>query len=76
MICTKTKQWGNSIGIIIPKQLVREMNIKPEEEICIDITKKKTNVLKELFGALPSKKSAEDVLREARKNESKYYRDY
>ncbi|MBD3164065.1 AbrB/MazE/SpoVT family DNA-binding domain-containing protein [Candidatus Woesearchaeota archaeon] len=73
MICAKTKQWGNSIGIIIPKDVVREMNIKPDEEICIEVTAKKGNVLKELFGALPSKKSAEEVLKQARENESRYF---
>lgn len=36
------------------------------------ITKKKQNVLKELFGALPSKKSAEQLLKESRKLESKW----
>ncbi len=73
MICAKTKQWGNSIGIIIPKNVVKDLDIKPNEEICFEVNKKKGNVLRELFGALPSKKSTEEVLRKARKNESRYY---
>ena len=73
MICTKTKQWGNSIGVIIPKDTVRDLGIKPNEEICLDISKKKTSVLRELFGALPSKKPTEQVLKEIRRNESKYF---
>lgn len=72
MISCKTKQWGNSLGIIIPKDIVREMNIKPEEEIRVEISKKKSNVLKELFGALPSKKPTEQLLKEVRGKESKY----
>ena len=37
----KTKQWGNSLGIIIPKDLVNELSIVPGEEIIIEIKKKK-----------------------------------
>jgi antitoxin component of MazEF toxin-antitoxin module len=73
MICAKTKQWGNSVGIVIPKNIVKDLDIKPNEEICFEVSKKKSNVLRELFGALPSKKTAEEVLKRARKNESKYY---
>jgi antitoxin component of MazEF toxin-antitoxin module len=51
MISCKTKQWGNSIGVIIPSCLVKEMNIKPNEELFVDIGKKKS-VLKELFGTI------------------------
>jgi antitoxin component of MazEF toxin-antitoxin module len=72
MICCKTKQWGNSLGIIIPKEVVKELNIKPEEEICIDFTGKKTNVLKEMFGTAKFKRGTEDILKDIRKNESKY----
>ena len=73
MICAKTKQWGNSIGIVIPRDLVKDMDIKPDEEICIDITKKKTNVLKEMFGTAKRKRPTEEILKEIRKGESKYF---
>ncbi|MBW2984246.1 AbrB/MazE/SpoVT family DNA-binding domain-containing protein [Candidatus Woesearchaeota archaeon] len=73
MICCKTKQWGNSLGVIIPKEVVKEMNIKPNEEVCLDINKKGTNVLKELFGALPFKKATKQLLKESREElESKH----
>ena len=49
------------------------MNIKPNEEVCLDINKKGTNVLKELFGALPFKKSTKQLLKESREElESKH----
>ena len=68
----KTKKWGNSIGIIIPSETVEKFNIKPEEEIVIEIGKK-SNVLKEMFGTMKSKKSTEQILKEARKDfESKW----
>ena len=68
----KTKRWGNSIGIIIPSETVDRFNIKPNEEIVIEI-EKKGNVLKEMFGRVKSKKSAKQMIKEARKElESKW----
>ena len=49
MIVCKTKKWGNSIGLIIPKSEFRKMNIKENQEVIVEITKK-GNPLKELFG--------------------------
>lgn len=68
----KTKKWGNSIGVVIPMGAANKLNLHPEEAVVIEITKKE-NVLKELFGALKSKKSAEQMIKEARKDlESKW----
>lgn len=61
----KTKKWGNSIGVIIPSETVESLGIKPEEEIVIEI-KERNNVLKELFGAINFKKSAKQIVKEAR----------
>ncbi|MEK6793013.1 MAG: AbrB/MazE/SpoVT family DNA-binding domain-containing protein [Nanoarchaeota archaeon] len=68
----KTKKWGNSIGIVIPSETINRLNIKPEERIVIQI-EKKTNVLKEMFGIMKSKKSTKQMVREAREElESKW----
>lgn len=68
----KTKQWGNSIGVIIPKKVVNTLKIKPEETILIEVEKKE-NPLKELFGTLKSKKSTEQMIKGVRKElESKW----
>ena len=62
----KTKKWGNSIGIIIPSETIERLNIKPDEEIIINI-EKKSNVLKEMFGSMKFKgKSTEELLHESR----------
>jgi len=72
MITCKTKQWGNSIGVILPKDIIREKNIKPDEEIFLEIEKKRS-ILRELFGALRFKKSTKTLLGESRKSlESKF----
>lgn len=73
MIKCKTKQWGNSIGIILPRRVVQENKIKPNEEILIDIKGKKSNVLKELFGSMPDLK-IEDLKKARKELESKYWK--
>ena len=47
---TKTKRWGNSIGVIVPKKFARKEEIRPDEDVIIEIRKK--NVLREAFGSL------------------------
>ncbi len=75
MIAVKTKHWGNSIGIVIPKAVAEEKGIGPDEEVLVEVEKKsKKTVLEELSGALPFKKPTEQLLRESRKAlESKYW---
>jgi antitoxin component of MazEF toxin-antitoxin module len=69
---TKTKQWGNSIGVIIPSQTVERLSLKPEESIVIEVSRKE-NVLKELFGKAKTGKSADKIMKEVRKDlESKW----
>jgi len=62
---TKTKRWGNSIGIVIPRETVETMGIRQGESIVIDIQKEE-NVLRELFGSLKFKKPTEKLLKEVR----------
>ena len=62
----KIKEWGNSMGIIIQKDIVDELKIKPGESVLIDIEKKE-NSFKELFGALKFKKSTKELIKDARK---------
>ncbi len=75
MIACRTKQWGNSIGIIIPKEVADEKGIRAEEDVLVEVEKKsKKTVLEELSGALPFKKPTEQILKESRKGmESKYW---
>jgi len=74
---TKLKAWGNSIGIVLPKEALKEENLNLNDEIEVTI-RKKTNPLKEVFGKLKefkakSNKSTEDILKEIDKElDSKY----
>ncbi len=62
----KTKQWGNSIGVIIPKEVVNTLKIKPEETILIEVERKE-NPLKELWGLGKGKKLTQKARLENRK---------
>lgn len=76
MIACKTKQWGNSVGIIIPKAIAAEKGIGVNEEVLVEIEKKgKKTVLEELSGALSfHNKPTKQILKESRKEmESKYW---
>lgn len=66
MIKCKTKQWGSSIGIILPKRVVRQHNLRPHEDIVIEIKGKSGNILKELFGSIKFSKPTHTLLKEAR----------
>jgi antitoxin component of MazEF toxin-antitoxin module len=66
MVIVKTKKWGNSIGVVIPADVVTQMGLKAGQEISIDV-KKSDNVLKGMFGAGKFSKDTETLLKETRK---------
>ena len=47
---TRVKEWGNSMGLVIPKEVAVKEKIKPNEEIIVDVKRK--NVLREVFVTL------------------------
>ncbi|MBI2574271.1 AbrB/MazE/SpoVT family DNA-binding domain-containing protein [Candidatus Woesearchaeota archaeon] len=60
------KKWGNSIGIVIPKEVVESERIKPNQEIQISVKPIK-KPLAELFGTLKTGKTAQQHKDELRK---------
>ena len=66
----RLKNWGSSLGIVIPKRIIKEKNLRAGEEILIDIKKKKT--IKEVFGSLKNWKiDAQKMKDELRKEWSR-----
>lgn len=63
-IKAKTKKWGNSIGIIIPKEAIRKENIKPDQEVTVLISAKPITKGKDICGTLKFKESTEELMRE------------
>ena len=60
----KTKKWGNSIGIVIPKEVVRQEDIKPNQEIVLIVNTKPITRAKDIFGTLKFKESTDKLMRE------------
>ncbi|MDO8627109.1 MAG: AbrB/MazE/SpoVT family DNA-binding domain-containing protein [Candidatus Diapherotrites archaeon] len=55
------KKWGNSLGFVIPSDLVEKEHLKENQKLRIIFTKK-TNNLKELWGLLKnSNKTAQEM---------------
>ena len=65
---TKTKKWGSSLGIIIPKEIVRKERIREGQEIKIDILSKKKTTGADIFGKLKLKKPIQILLNETDKD--------
>jgi antitoxin component of MazEF toxin-antitoxin module len=64
------RRWGNSFGIVVPVKIVRENRLREGEEITIKVERNKG--IKEMFGSLKLKKSAQQIKDELRKEWSKW----
>ncbi|MBI2144856.1 AbrB/MazE/SpoVT family DNA-binding domain-containing protein [Candidatus Woesearchaeota archaeon] len=62
----KVKEWGNSLGVILPRQFVKEAGLETGDEI---IVMKKRADLKPLFGILKEvNKTTQELKDEMRKS--------
>ncbi len=64
----KTKRWGSSLGIIIPKKIVREERIQEGQEIMVNILSRKKTTGTDIFGKLKFKKPIQVLLDEIDKD--------
>ena len=65
----KIKKWGNSFGVIIPKEVIDSENFKEDQEIeyiILPDREKSKKIFEETFGILKGKlkKSTEKMMRE------------
>ena len=65
---TKTKKWGSSLGVIIPKEIVKKERLQENQEIRIDIISKKRTTGADIFGKLKFKKPIQVLLDETDKD--------
>ena len=65
---TKTKKWGSSLGVIIPKEIVKKERLQEDQEIRIDIISKKKTTGADIFGKLKFKKPIQVLLDETDKD--------
>lgn len=68
MIETEAKKWGNSLGVILPKEITEKEHIKESEKIKFIIIRDGSKALKETFGIAKGKikKSAQQIKDEIR----------
>ena len=63
-INTKIKKWGNSLGLIIPKDITRKQHIRPKQDIRVFIEKSGASTVSDVFGIgrkLSTRKALEKV---------------
>lgn len=60
---TDLRNWGNSLGITIPHETVKELGLKSGENIKVWI-QKDDNLLAEMFGKFKTKKSTQKIMEE------------
>ena len=58
------KKWGNSLGITIPSEIIKDENIKPKQKINVLVIGDYSKKLKKIFGTLKLKKPTQQVMKE------------
>ena len=66
MITAHTKRWGNSLGLLIPKEEAEELNLSENQEVVVEIVSVE-NPLHELFGFSKKNKITREDFMETRK---------
>ncbi|MFH1316690.1 MAG: AbrB/MazE/SpoVT family DNA-binding domain-containing protein [Candidatus Woesearchaeota archaeon] len=57
------KHWGNSIGVTIPREIVKKNGIVPKKKVML-LVLREDNTLEKMFGSLPRKKSTQKIMDE------------
>lgn len=58
------KQWGNSIGITIPREVIKKEKISPKRRVKFLVVGAEMDNLKKAFGSLKLKKETQKVMDE------------
>lgn len=62
----KVREWGRSLGIVLPKNVAEEETIRKDDTVTLLLVKK-SNALEETFGTLRFKKPTTEMLKESDK---------
>ena len=58
------RKWGNSVGVIIPKDVAEKEGLNADEKVEIFISRKEKTRVKDVFGKLKLKEPVEKIMRE------------
>lgn len=62
---TKLKSWGNSLGLIVPKEKAEKEHLKREQEVKVIITPRKMVKVKDILGRLKNwRRSTEEIMKD------------
>ncbi len=51
------RRWGNSLGVILPKDLIKKKHLKENDVVFLEVVKEAD--LSDIFGSLPRKMSGQ-----------------
>ena len=67
---TKIRKWGNSYGLILPKNIVENQNLNENDTVLVNVKPKKVD-LSVIFGICKFKKSTNEIIKEIRRGYDK-----
>ncbi len=56
------KEWGNSLGITIPKEIVEKAHLKPGKKVKIMIMADDMDAIRKTFGTLKMKRPTQQIM--------------
>ena len=76
IVCEVTlKKWGNSIGIVVPKEALKKYGLKEGQKIRAGIMPANAPKVKDLLGKAKLKTPTDELMRQIdRELDSKYFR--
>jgi len=63
-IKTRLRRWGNSLGVVVPQQVIEQEKTKEGDEVILLFKKQDDNLLKEMFGTHKFSKPTDELLKE------------
>ena len=72
----KVKKWGNSAGIVLPKEFLEKEHIKINQKVKVIITPAKSLRVSDIFGLQKNwKRPTEEIIRDIKKMDSKFFKE-
>jgi len=59
------RRWGNSLGVVIPLNVIQKENLKENSKVTLNIVKK--SPFEELFGSVKFKRPVKEIVKELKK---------